>query len=62
MSFVGGVELAVMAVMAVLLVVILAEVVERGGRSLADSKILTIESPIVASSRRVSSPLSTLGS
>lgn len=42
MSFVGGVELAVMAVMAVLLVVILAEVVERGGRSLADSKILTI--------------------
>lgn len=48
--------------MTAVMALLLAEVVGRREKSLLDSKILAIESPIVARSRRESSLLSTVGS
>lgn len=48
--------------MAAVMALLLAEVVGRREKSLLDSKIVAIESPIVARSRRESSLLSTVGS
>lgn len=53
---------AVAAVAAVVVVAVVGPVRRREEESLADSRILVIESPMLAMARRILSPLSTVGS